>query len=232
MYSKNNNGPRTLPCGTPDTTSILELNTTLWVRLDKKFWKTFKIKPPTPASRNLNTRPPWLTLSKAALKSIWTGARSPPLSNSNWPAQTMSRRASQVPNLFLYEYWWEDRTPDLSKKRPKHKAINLSKTFDRTGVIEIGRWLQTSAYKEPLGFGVTSAIRHSSGNSPPRNNPRKRQLSFGARTEAVFRKNMGKQPDGSTPPFWSRSNRCCSTSRALKVMPQNGNEVSNEDHKN
>ena len=27
MYSKNNNGPRTLPCGTPDMTSILELNT-------------------------------------------------------------------------------------------------------------------------------------------------------------------------------------------------------------
>ena len=27
MYSKNNNGPRSLPCGTPDTTSILELNT-------------------------------------------------------------------------------------------------------------------------------------------------------------------------------------------------------------
>ena len=144
MYSKNNNGPITLTCGTPDTTSILELNhtpstLTLWVRLDKRFWKTFKIKPPTPASRHLHTRPPWLTLSKAALKSIWTSASSPPLSNSNWPAQTMSRRASQVPNLFLYEYWWEGRTPDLSKKRPKRKAINLSKTFDRTGVIEIGR---------------------------------------------------------------------------------------------
>ena len=27
MYNKNNNGPRTLPCGTPDTTSILEPHT-------------------------------------------------------------------------------------------------------------------------------------------------------------------------------------------------------------
>ena len=27
IYNKNNNGPRTLPCGTPDTTSILELHT-------------------------------------------------------------------------------------------------------------------------------------------------------------------------------------------------------------
>ena len=87
----------------------------------------------------LNTRPLWLTLPKAALKSIWTNASSPPLSNSNWPAQTMSRRASQVPKPFLYEYWWDDRTPDLSKKRPRRKVINLSITFDRTSVIEICR---------------------------------------------------------------------------------------------
>ena len=143
MYNKNNNGPRTLPCGTPDTISTLKLHTqstlTLWVRLDKKFWNTIKIIPPTPASRNLKTRPPWWTLSKAALKSIWTSASSPPLSNSNWPAQTMSRRASQVTKLFLYEYWWDDRTPDLYKKRPTREEINFSKTFDRTGVIEIGR---------------------------------------------------------------------------------------------
>ena len=72
-----------------------------------------------------------------------------------------------------------------------------------------------------MKIGVTSAILHSSGNSPQRNNLRKRQLSFGARTEAVFRKNIGKQPDGSTPPFGSRSNRCRSTSRSLKAMPQN-----------
>ena len=41
MYNKNNNGPRILPCGTPDTMSTLELHTpstlTLWVRLDKNF---------------------------------------------------------------------------------------------------------------------------------------------------------------------------------------------------
>ena len=36
----------------------------------QKNWNTFKIIPPTPASCNLNTRPPWLTLSKSALKSI------------------------------------------------------------------------------------------------------------------------------------------------------------------
>ena len=133
MYSKNNNGPRTLPCGTPDTTSILELNTpsslTLWVRLDKKFWKTFKIKPPTLASRNLNTRPPWLTLSNSELKSIWTSASSPPLSNSNWPAQTMSRRASQVPNIFLYDYWWEGmQGPQIS---PKNDQNTKRSTFQK-----------------------------------------------------------------------------------------------------
>ena len=53
-----------LPCGTPDTTSKLEHHTPstlpLCVRLDKKFWNTFKIKPPTPASRNLNTKPPMI----------------------------------------------------------------------------------------------------------------------------------------------------------------------------
>ena len=143
MYSEDNNGPRILPCTTPDTTPILELHAsstlTLWVWLDKKFWITFKIIPPTPASCNLSTSPPWLTLSKAALKSIWTRASSPPRSNSNWPAQRMSSRASQVPKLFLYEYWWDDRTPDLSKKRSKFKEIHFLKTFDRTGVIEIGR---------------------------------------------------------------------------------------------
>ena len=125
MYSKNNNGPRTLPCGTPDTTSILELNTpstlTLWVQLDKKFWKTFKIKPPTSASRNLNTRPPWLTLSKAALKSIWTSASSPSLSNSNWPAQTMLRRASQVPNLLFSRLnTGEKAGPQISPKNDQN----------------------------------------------------------------------------------------------------------------
>ena len=49
-------------------------------------------------SRNLNKRPPWLTLPKASLKAIWKSASSPPWSNSNWPAQTMSRRASHPLN--------------------------------------------------------------------------------------------------------------------------------------
>ena len=106
-----------------------------WVLLDKKFWNTFKIIPLTPASRNLNTRPPWLTLTKEALKSLWTSARYPPLSNTNWPALTMSRRASQVPKLFLYEYWLYDRTPDLSKNRPKRKEINLSKNLQQNWCI-------------------------------------------------------------------------------------------------
>ena len=59
-----------------------------------------------------NTRPPWLTLLKAALKSIWTSASSPPLSNSIWPEQTMSRRASQPTGTQILPVWvlvrWQD----------------------------------------------------------------------------------------------------------------------------
>ena len=88
-----------------DATSILELHTpstlTLWVRLEKKIWNNYKIIPPFTAFCNLKTRPPWLTLSKAALKSIWTSASSTPLSNSIWPAQTISRRPSQVSSKIL-----------------------------------------------------------------------------------------------------------------------------------
>ena len=192
MHSNNNNGPSTLPWGTPDTASTLELQPpsilTLWVWLHKIFWIPFKIIPPTTASCNLNTRPLWLTLSKAPLKSIWTSANSPPLSNSIWPALMMSKRVPQVPKFFLYDYWWYGRTLELSNKRPKRKEMSLSKSLDKTGVIKIGRQLQISADKGFLGIGVTSVMRHSSGNSPECSNIRKKVTQFRGKNRNSLKK--------------------------------------------
>ena len=114
----------------------------------------------------------------------------------------------------------EKAGPQISPKNDQNakRSLNLSKTFDRTCVIKIGRYLQTSADKGPLEIGVTSAIRHSSGNSPERNNLRKTQLSFGARTEAVFRKDIGKQPDWSTPPFRSVGTQQCLVTVCCQTM--------------
>ena len=56
-----------------------------------------------------------------------------------WPALSMSIRASKVSKFFLYDYWWDGTTLELSKKRTKRKEISLLKILERTGVIEIGR---------------------------------------------------------------------------------------------
>ena len=131
MYNKNNNGPRTLPCGTSDTTSTLELHTpslTFWVRLDKKFWNTFKIIPPTPASHNLNVRPPWLTLSKAALKSIWTSASSPPLSLPTDQHRRCPEEHHRYPNSFCMSTG-EMTGPQISPKSDQNAKRSTSQNL-------------------------------------------------------------------------------------------------------
>ena len=80
---RNNNGPKTLPCGTPDTTltSLLQQPSTITCcdRFDRNCVYIDKTEPPIHTEQSLLRMPRWLTLSKAALKSICTILASCPL---------------------------------------------------------------------------------------------------------------------------------------------------------
>ena len=69
----NNNGPRTVPCGTPLKTGLSLLtppgNRTNWVLSDKNWWNHTPRLPVTPRSLSLCRTIPWSTLSKALEKS-------------------------------------------------------------------------------------------------------------------------------------------------------------------
>ena len=70
---RNNNGPKTLPCGTPDTTltSLLLQPSTITCcdRFDRSCVNIDNTEPPIPTEQSLYRIPWWLTLSKAVLKS-------------------------------------------------------------------------------------------------------------------------------------------------------------------
>ena len=101
VYWRNNNGPKTLPCGTPDTTltSLLLQPSTIMCcdRFDRNCVNIDNTEPPIPREQSLYIIPWWLTLSKAALKSICTILASCPLSSALCSLCDTHKSASQVP---------------------------------------------------------------------------------------------------------------------------------------
>ena len=76
VYRINSRGPNTRPCAMPEIIGIHSLaapsTTTLCLRSERNSVQMDSTLPPTPIVFDLNKRPLWLTLSKAALKSSWT----------------------------------------------------------------------------------------------------------------------------------------------------------------
>ena len=104
VYRKNNNGPRTLPCGTPDTTLTSLLLQPSIIKscdqFDRNWLNIDNTEPLTPTEQSLYRIPWWLTISKAALISICTIIASCPLSNSLCSECDTQKSASQVPSPF------------------------------------------------------------------------------------------------------------------------------------
>ena len=71
--------------------------------------------------------------------------------------------------------------------------------------------------EEPLGIGVTLAVRQQTGNFPCRISDLKITETLGAIKEEIPFKNIGKIPEGSLPPYVSRSDKYLSKSEDLKA---------------
>ena len=104
VYRRNNNGPKTLSSGTPDTTltSLLLQPSTITCcdRFDRNSVNIDRTEPPIPTEQSVWRMPTWLTLSKAALKSICTIRASCPLSNALCSVWDTHRSTSQVHKPF------------------------------------------------------------------------------------------------------------------------------------
>ena len=103
VYRRNNNGLKTLPCSTTDTrfTSLLrqESSTTCCDRFDRNCVNIDNTEPPIPPEQTYQRIRWWLTLLKAALKSICTILASCPL----WDTY---QRESQDPDLSDKQTGW------------------------------------------------------------------------------------------------------------------------------
>ena len=106
VYRRNNNERKTLPCSTLETTltSLLrqEYTITRCDRFERNCVNIDNTEPPIPTEQCLYRIPWWLTLSKAALKSICMILASCPLSNALCSVCDTDKSASQVHVLNLH----------------------------------------------------------------------------------------------------------------------------------
>ena len=99
VYRRSNSRPKTLPCSNPETsTSLLwQPSTITWCNwFDGNCVSIDYNEPSIPTEQSLLRIPWWLTLSKAALKSICTLLVSCPLPNALCSVWDMHKSASQV----------------------------------------------------------------------------------------------------------------------------------------
>ena len=82
---------------------------------------------------------------------------------------------------------------------------NFSYTLDRMVVIDMGRWFSLSGDGPTFEMAVTLADGQHSGNNPRWTSLQKIMLCFGAIISTTFFRNIGKTPEGSTPPYVSKS---------------------------
>ena len=109
VYNINNIDPKTLPWGTPETTSTDALtlpfkSTPCFLSLRNSYSMDNNC-PPTPIDFSLYNRLQWLTLSNTAEKSNWTSLSSMPLSKAICRWWDNVSKASHVPRPLRYKNW-------------------------------------------------------------------------------------------------------------------------------
>ena len=136
------NGPKTLPCGTPDTTltSLLLQPSTITCcdRSDRKCVNIVNTKPPIPTEQSLYRIPWWLTISKAAMKSIWTILASCPLSNALCSVKCILYINIVAHWCYSWESWMYSITITFCAARETFKCIHTYArmlTFCVTAII-------------------------------------------------------------------------------------------------
>ena len=133
VYSRNNNGPKTLPCCTPHTTLtnllIIPSIMTCCEQFDRNSVNIDNKVSPIPTGQSWYRIPWWLTLSKAALQSIYTILASCSLSNALCSVCDTHKSASQVSKLFRRSNWVVGRKPLNKTSETKwHKALKHIRT--------------------------------------------------------------------------------------------------------
>ena len=143
MYRRNNNGLKTLPCSTPDTTltSLLRQPSTITCcdRFDRNCANIDKTEPPIPTHRaELIENTQMVDPIKGCTE---INLHDPSLLPTLQCTQQcmVHKSASQVPRPFRQENWVVGRTPLLSINRPRRTDTRRSNTLDNTDVMEIGR---------------------------------------------------------------------------------------------
>ena len=139
VYSIKNKGPKTLPCGTPDTTltSLLRQPSTITCcdRFNRNCANTEKTEPPIPTEQSLFRMPRWLTLSKAGLKYICEIPASCQLSMHSAAYGTLTKVHHRYPDLSDKQTGWLEAhhwVPEIVQD-DRHQAM-LSKL--------VGNWQQ------------------------------------------------------------------------------------------
>ena len=134
IYTRNNNGPRTVPCGTPDVTLHLSeaspSTTTCWWRLVRKESIHLRVLLLIPMLWSFLRRRWCGTESKALLKSI--------MIRSTWPlsSKTLARSLTSADN-------W------VSQERPlRNPCWTLTKTLNRSKWFMMWWWMICSRIKK------------------------------------------------------------------------------------
>ena len=127
VYRRNINGPKTLPCVTPDTalTSLLRQPSTKTCsdRFDRNCVNTDNTEPTMPTMQSLQRMPWWLTLSKAALKSICKILPSCSLSMHFALYGTHTKVHQRYPDLSGKQGWKHTTSFHKSSKTNRLKAL-------------------------------------------------------------------------------------------------------------
>ena len=162
VYRRKNNGTKTLPCGTPDTTltSLLLQPSTITCcdRFDRSYVNIDNTEPQILTEQSLYRINRWLTLSKAALKSICTIL------------------ASCMPTLQC----------TLQCMRHTQKCITVTQTCP---LSKLGGWKHTTAFHKSSEANRHQALKHLRPAVPMGRDPKKGReaISWGSQTVSMVR---------------------------------------------
>ena len=142
VYRRNNNGPKTLPYCTPDTTLTNLLrqpsSRTCCDRFDRNCVNTLNIEPPIPRAELIENPPMVDPIKRCAEVNLHTPSLLP-TQQCTLEYMGHHKRASQVSSPFRLANWVVGRTPLRSINRPRRTDTRRANTLDNTGVMEIGR---------------------------------------------------------------------------------------------
>ena len=143
MYTRNNNGPSTVPWGTPDVTGLvsdeLPSRTTVWSRWERKDLIHMRVNPSIPIAWSFRRRRWWATLSNAFAKSKRIASVWVLLSQDFRKSLDDSRSCVSQERLFLKPCWASVRMSFLSRCRMTCELMICSITLQHIEVSDTGR---------------------------------------------------------------------------------------------